>query len=85
MTKWYRQANFISQPEKYALDFAFTAVFAALTLSLWRGKNDLIPWVIAAILAVICEKMLPGKWYIVLGGIGGALASGLIEYKRQLS
>lgn len=77
--------SFISQPEKYALDFAFTAVFAALTLSLWRGKNDLLPWIIAAVLALICEKILPGKWYIVLGGVGGALASGFIEYKRQLN
>lgn len=75
--------SFISQPEKYALDFAFTAVFAALTLSLWRGKNDILPWVIAAIVALICEKLLPGKWYIVLGGLGGAMISGLIEYRRQ--
>jgi branched chain amino acid efflux pump len=75
--------SFINQPEKYALDFAFTAVFAALTLSLWRGKNDILPWVIAAIVALICEKLLPGKWYIVLGGLGGAMISGLIEYRRQ--
>ncbi len=75
--------SFISHPEKYALDFAFTAVFAALTLSLWRGRGDIIPWLIAALLAVACEKILPGKWYIVLGGIGGALGSALIEYKRR--
>ena len=75
--------SFISQPEKYALDFAFTAVFAALTLSLWRGRGDIFPWLIAALLAVACEKIMPGKWYIVLGGIGGALASGLTEYWKQ--
>lgn len=67
--------SFISHPEKYALDFAFTAVFAALTLSLWRGKGDMVPWVAAMVLAVICESMLPGKWYIVAGGIGGALTA----------
>lgn len=75
--------SFISQPEKYALDFAFTAVFAALTLSLWRGRQDILPWVIAAIVAMTCVKILPGKWYIVLGGVGGAMVSGIIEYKRQ--
>ncbi len=31
--------EFISDPEKYALDFAFVAVFAALALSLWRGQR----------------------------------------------
>lgn len=73
--------SFISHPEKYALDFAFTAVFAALTLSLWRGKDDLFPWIVSMVLAMTCEKMLPGKWYIVIGGIGGALASALIHHK----
>lgn len=77
--------SFISQPEKYALDFAFTAVFAALTLSLWRGKGDIVPWTVAMAMALISEKLLPGKWYIVVGGIGGALLSALIEYKRKLN
>lgn len=73
--------SFIDQPEKYALDFAFTAVFAALTLSLWRGKGDLAPWGVAIVLALVCENFLPGKWYIVIGGIGGAVVSALINNK----
>lgn len=77
--------SFIDQPEKYALDFAFTAVFAALTLSLWRGRGDILPWVVSMILAVICEKIMPGKWYIVAGGIGGALVSALINHKYKLT
>lgn len=71
--------SFISHPEKYALDFAFTAVFSALTLSLWRGKGDIIPWVVAIFLALITEMFLPGKWYIVAGGVGGALVAALRE------
>lgn len=76
--------SFISHPEKYALDFAFTAVFAALTLSLWRGKGDIVPWAAAMVLALISEKIFPGKWYIVVGGIGGGLVSAFIDYKRKL-
>ncbi len=75
--------SFISQPEKYALDFAFTAVFAALTLSLWRGKGDMIPWGVAIVLALVCETFLPGKWYIVIGGVGGALAAALSGFKNE--
>ncbi len=63
----------ISHPERLALDFAFVAVFTALTVSLWRGSQDIAPWVAAAVLAVAAEHWLPGKWYIVIGGIGGAL------------
>ena len=74
--------SFISQPEKYALDFAFVAVFAALTLSLWRGRGDGLPWAGAIVLALVSERLLPGKWYIVIGGVGGALVAGVIEYLR---
>lgn len=65
----------VASPERYALDFAFVAVFTALTVSMWRGKTDLLPWIVASVLAIACERWLPGKWYILIGGLGGALAS----------
>lgn len=65
----------IANPEAYALDFAFTAVFTALAVGMWQGKGDLIPWGVAGVLAVTAEAMLPGKWYIVIGGLGGAVAA----------
>ena len=71
--------GFIAAPEKYALDFAFVAVFAALTFSLWRGKADLLPWLAAALLSVAAERWLPGKWYIAIGGIGGAMVAALSQ------
>jgi len=69
----HRLGALVRNPEALALDFAFTAVFTALAVSLWRGKGDLLPWFSAAIFAIVAEKLLPGKWYIVVGGIGGAL------------
>jgi predicted branched-subunit amino acid permease len=63
----------VAHPERFALDFAFIAVFTALTVSMWRGKRDLLPWVTAAVLAIVAERWLPGKWYIIVGGLGGAL------------
>jgi len=77
--------GFIDHPEQYGLDFAFTAVFAALTLSLWRGKGDLLPWGAAMVLALISERYLPGKWYIVVGGVGGAFVSALTDSRRKLN
>ncbi|MEN8199244.1 MAG: AzlC family ABC transporter permease [Thermodesulfobacteriota bacterium] len=69
--------GFVVDPEKYGLDFAFVAVFAALSLSLWRGRSDLLPWGTAALLAVLANQFLPGKWYIVIGGLGGAICAAL--------
>ena len=63
----------IQYPELWAFDFAFTAIFTALAVSLCRGKTDILPWLGAAVLAIFTEKYLPGKWYIVIGGVGGAL------------
>jgi predicted branched-subunit amino acid permease len=70
------------EPRRWGLDFAFVAVFAALSLSLWQGRDDLLPWLVAAILAVAGEQLLPGKLYIALGGVGGALTAGVIELLR---
>ncbi|TSK07038.1 MAG: AzlC family ABC transporter permease [Geobacter sp.] len=67
--------GFITRPEDYALDFAFTAVFTALAVGVWRGKSDVIPWVSAGGAALLTHHFLPGKWYIVAGGLVGALSA----------
>ena len=65
----------IHNPEVYALDFAFTAVFTALAAGLWRGRRDLLPWAVSVGLALISEALVPGKWYIIIGGLGGAVTA----------
>jgi len=67
--------GFIAHPEVFALDFAFTAVFTALAVGLWQGKKDLVPWLVAGGLALLTHHYLPGKWYIVIGGLAGALTA----------
>ena len=79
----HQLGTFIRHPEVFALDFAFVAVFTALTTGMWRGKKDLAPWVAAAVIAVTAEFFLPGKWYIVAGGLGGALVPALQQRVRD--
>ncbi len=69
----HRLGALVNHPERFALDFAFVAVFLSLAVSMWRGKRDIAPWVSAALLAILAQRWLPGKWYIVIGGVGGAL------------
>ncbi|BBO70011.1 hypothetical protein DSCA_39410 [Desulfosarcina alkanivorans] len=73
----HRLGAVVTQPERFALDFAFVAVFTALAVSMWRGRTDILPWLTAAVLAIAAERCLPGKWYILVGGIGGALVPAL--------
>jgi 4-azaleucine resistance transporter AzlC len=55
--------------------FAAMAVFVALLVSMWRGAGDLLPWLVAAAIALAVSKALPGtSWHIVVAAIGGALA-----------
>ncbi len=62
----------IKDPSSWGLDFAFPAVFIALLVGLWKGKADGLPWVVAGIVAMAASWWLPGKWYILLGGLVGS-------------
>ncbi len=73
----------IANPERYGLDFSFVAVFTALVFSFWKGKRDIMPWLAAALTAAVVEALLPGKWYIICGGLAGALTAALITPKKK--
>jgi 4-azaleucine resistance transporter AzlC len=79
----HRLGAVISHPERFGLDFAFIAVFTALVFSFWKGKKDLLPWFVTALLALITERLVPGKWYIVAGGVGGALVAALMNTEGE--
>jgi 4-azaleucine resistance transporter AzlC len=72
----------IDDPARYGLDFAFTATFIALLLGMWRGKGDLLPWLVGGLAAIAASKLIPGNWYIIIGGLLGSLA-GAIASQRQ--
>jgi 4-azaleucine resistance transporter AzlC len=67
----------VAEPERWGLDFVFVAVFVALLAGLWRGRADVLPWGVAAVVAVAAERLVPGAWYILLGGVAGSVAGAL--------
>jgi predicted branched-subunit amino acid permease len=79
----YQLGAVIKNPELYAFDFAFLAVFTAFAASIYRGKHDNLPYFAAALIAIITEQVLPGKWYIIFGGIGGAIFA-LVNYEEEM-
>jgi 4-azaleucine resistance transporter AzlC len=64
--------SLIRDPEAYAMDFAFAAVFVALAVSFWRGRHDVVPWIVAAIAAAVADYLIAGNWYVIIGGVVGA-------------
>ncbi len=67
-------AGWIHDPQSLGLDFIFIAAFVAMLVGRWRGKSDLLPWAVAAAVALASAHWLPGKWYILTGGLAGSLA-----------
>lgn len=63
----------VSDPSTYGLDFILTAVFIAIAAGLWDGTSNLRPWLAAVAVAVLGAQYLPGRWYILLGGLAGCL------------
>jgi 4-azaleucine resistance transporter AzlC len=72
----------IDDPARYGLDFAFTATFIALLFGMWKGKADLLPWIVAALAAVVAARLIPGNWYIIIGGLVGSLAGALADHRK---
>ena len=71
----------IQNPAQWGLDFAITAVFTALIVGMWKGKSNLLPWIVAAVVAVVAAHWLPGKWYILLGGVAGSIVGAFTDAK----
>lgn len=72
--------NIIQQPSAFGIDFVFVAVFVALAVSLWEGKQSLVPWVVALAVALPTAQLLSGKWYILAGGLAAAVVE-VIRYE----
>lgn len=73
----------IDDPARYGLDFAFTATFLALLLGMWKSKADLVPWIVAALAAIVSARLIEGSWYILIGGVVGSLAGALAERRKH--
>jgi len=68
----YIVSTSIINPAKWGIDFVFTAAFVAILSSMWQKKSDLVPWGVSAAVALIISSLVPGKWYILAGGLAGS-------------
>lgn len=73
----------IGDPADFALDFAFTAVFAAMLFGGYRGKRDLAPWLASGIAAWLVWWLVPGTWYVLAGGVAGVAVALLRSDDRE--
>ncbi|MBU6499736.1 MAG: AzlC family ABC transporter permease [Rhodospirillales bacterium] len=79
----YTLGSIVRPPPGHPLFFAALAVFVSMLASMWRGRGDVMPWLVAAIAASLVARLLPGtSWYIVAGALAGSLAGGLRDHYK---
>jgi predicted branched-subunit amino acid permease len=66
--------NIIDDLKKYGLDLFALMFFASLLVPMWKGVKSARPWLIAALVALIAQALLPGSYYIVIGALSGGVA-----------
>lgn len=64
----------VEDPARWGFDFVLTAVFLVLAVTLWEGEQSLTPWIVAGVAALAGAHVLPGQWYILLGGLAASVA-----------
>lgn len=79
----YGLGSAIDDPARWGLDFAFTATFLALLLGMWKGRGDLVPWLVAALAAIVTSWLVEGSWHILVGGVVGSLVGAFLETRKN--
>jgi 4-azaleucine resistance transporter AzlC len=66
--------NFLVDPKKLGLDFAFYAVFIGLLVPQLKDKPTIIAAVAAALTSILTARFMPGNWHIILAALSAVLA-----------
>lgn len=71
--------NMLGDPKSYGLDFAFLGAFIGLLVPQLKNKETWASFWAAAIVALLVSQMLPGKWYIIIAALLGAVIGVVTE------
>ena len=63
----------LPDPARWGLDLAPTLIFVILLPAFWRGRQDLLPWVVAGVAAIVTQRLLAGPWHLLAGTAAGVV------------
>lgn len=67
---------------RFGLDLLALTFFTAVLTGLWRSvREDLLPWLAAAAMAVVGSWLLPGGWHVLAAALAGGLV-GVLRHGR---
>ena len=63
----------LGDPSAIGLDFAFSAMFISILMGFWKGPSTAGVLVASGAVAAATHLVFDGPWYIMAGGLAGAL------------
>lgn len=72
----------VGDPAAIGLDFAFAAMLIGILMGFWKGSRTLAVLAAAGVTAALTKLYVPGAWYVVAGGVAGALCAALLHRER---
>jgi predicted branched-subunit amino acid permease len=73
----YYLAPYMGDIRKVGLDLFLPLFFGAMSISVFKPRRDRLVWVFTVIVALLAAHFIDGYWFIVIGGLSGAIFGGL--------
>jgi 4-azaleucine resistance transporter AzlC len=73
----------LGNPAAYGFDFAFTALFIGILSGFWKGARTGAVLAASAVTAALVKLVVPGAWYIVVGGLAGVTIAVLLYREEE--
>lgn len=69
----------LRDPTALGLGLVFPLAFLGLAVPRLRNSASLLVFVGSGLLSILGGELLPGKWYIILAGLGASLSGAILE------
>lgn len=69
----------IGEPKRFGLDVLMVVFFATTLVGMWRGRDDVKPWLAATLGALLALWLLPNGWHIIVGALCGGVTGVLAD------
>ncbi len=79
----YVVGSLVEEPRRFGLDFVMPIIFAGMCVPIWKGRQDLIPWIVAGAVALITSVLSPGYAFIVAGAVSGAVTAAVLPERSD--
>lgn len=79
----YLISSLVPDPKTFGLDLVMPLFFVLMIVPMWKGRRDVIPWLVAAGVASAVWALVPGYSFIVAGALAGAFTGAFMPERAD--